>query len=314
MPCARKSAPPPGQLLRLFLEHFDEEPADRLALPFRIDLALQRADEHVGSVHMDQRQIVVLAEHCDDFCRLVLPHQAVVDEDAGELVADRLVDQDSGHRRVDAARKRTDHLAVADLLADRFNRMVAIGPHRPVALDAGDVVDEICQQFRAVGRVHHLGVELHGVEVAALVGDRREGRARRRADDPEALGDCGDTIAVAHPDLMARALGPDAIEQRALFLDFEKGAAKFAVVAGLDLAAELGAHGLFAVADAEHRNTRLEDRVGRARAADVDRGMRTAGKDDGFRLDAPERLRRRTGRERSRKRRQLLGRAGRSAA
>ena len=36
------------------------------------------------------------AEQLDDLLRLVLPQQAVIDEDAGELIADRLVDQERG--------------------------------------------------------------------------------------------------------------------------------------------------------------------------------------------------------------------------
>ena len=38
-----------------------------------------------------------------DLLGLAGPHEPGVDEDAGELVADRLVHQGGGHRRVDAA-------------------------------------------------------------------------------------------------------------------------------------------------------------------------------------------------------------------
>ena len=88
-----------------------------------VDYAFELADEAVGGVDMDQRHVVVLAEHRDDVRRLVLAHQAVVDKDAGELVADRLVDQQGGDRGIDAARKRADDALVADLLADRFDRL-----------------------------------------------------------------------------------------------------------------------------------------------------------------------------------------------
>ena len=107
---------------------------------------------------MDERDVVVAAEQPDDLLRLVLPHQAVVDEDAGELVADRLVDQHRGDRGIDAAGKAADHPALADLLADAAiacSRM----RHRPVAGKAGDLVDEIGEKLCAVRRVHDLGVE-----------------------------------------------------------------------------------------------------------------------------------------------------------
>ena len=96
MPWARKSAPP--ILLRLFLEHVDEGLADELALLFGIGLAGEPGEELLFGVHVDQRDVVVVAEQGDDLLGLVQPHQPVVDEDAGQLVADRLVDQHRGDR------------------------------------------------------------------------------------------------------------------------------------------------------------------------------------------------------------------------
>jgi hypothetical protein len=59
----------------------------------------------------------------------------VIDEDAGQLIADGLVDQDGGDGAVDTARQPADHLGVAHLLADLADRLVAIGGHGPVALE-----------------------------------------------------------------------------------------------------------------------------------------------------------------------------------
>ena len=84
---------------------------------------------------------------------LARAHQAVVDEDAGELVADRLVDQHRRDRRIDAAGEAADHPALADPGADRLARLGAERGHRPVALQARDLVDEIADQPRAVGRM-----------------------------------------------------------------------------------------------------------------------------------------------------------------
>src|SRR5262245_7249061 len=58
------------------------------------------------------------------------------------------------------------------------------------------------------------------------------------------------------------------------------------MVAGFNLAAELGAHGLLTVADAENGYTGLENLIGRARAAHGHSGMWTAGKDNGLWLDS----------------------------
>ncbi|HEX6986343.1 MAG TPA: hypothetical protein VF170_13255, partial [Planctomycetaceae bacterium] len=50
-----------------------------------------------------ERHAEPVPEGLDDLLGLALAEQAVVDEDAGELVADRLVDERCGRRRVDAA-------------------------------------------------------------------------------------------------------------------------------------------------------------------------------------------------------------------
>ena len=76
-------------------------------------------EEAVLGVDGDERHLEVVAEGGDDLLALVLAHQAVVDEHARELVADRAVHEQRGHRRVDAAGEPADHLAVADLGADR---------------------------------------------------------------------------------------------------------------------------------------------------------------------------------------------------
>jgi len=90
-------------LLALLLEHLDEQPADDLAFSFRVAHAFKRAQEALARVDRDQRNVVVPAEQLDDLGRLVLAQQAVVHEDASQLIADRLVDQERGDRRVHAA-------------------------------------------------------------------------------------------------------------------------------------------------------------------------------------------------------------------
>ncbi len=71
--------------------------------------------------------------------------------------------------------------------------------------------------------------------------------------------------------------------------DLDLGAAEFAVMPGLDLAAELLRHGLLAVADAEHRHAGLVDRLRRERRVLLEHRSRAAGEDDAFRLHLAER-------------------------
>jgi hypothetical protein len=52
---------------------------------------------------MDQRDVVASAEQRHDLFGLVCAHQPVIDEHAGQLVADRLMDQDRGDGAVYSA-------------------------------------------------------------------------------------------------------------------------------------------------------------------------------------------------------------------
>ena len=46
---------------------------------------------------MDQRDVEMAAKQRDDLLALIQTHQTVIDVDAGQLVADRLVDQHRGY-------------------------------------------------------------------------------------------------------------------------------------------------------------------------------------------------------------------------
>ena len=75
--------------------------------------ALEPREEPLRRVDVDERDVEVAAERLDHLLGLVLAQQAVVDEDAGELVADRLVDEQRGDGRVDAAGERAEHALAA---------------------------------------------------------------------------------------------------------------------------------------------------------------------------------------------------------
>ena len=96
-----------------------------------------------------------------DLLGLSLAQQPVVDEDAGQLVADRPLHERRGHCRVDAAGQPADHALVADLRADPLDLLLDDVDHRPGRPAAGDVVEEVLEHLLAVRGVQHLGVELH---------------------------------------------------------------------------------------------------------------------------------------------------------
>src|SRR5215472_4080511 len=113
--------------------------------------------------------------------------------------------------------------------------------------------------------MHNLGMEQDAVKPAGVVGDRRIRRGFARGHRAETGRQRIDTVAVAHPYLLASAFWPQTVEEPALGRDVDKGAAEFLVLAQRDLAAQLRAHRLHAVANAEHRHPEPKDDLGRAR-------------------------------------------------
>ena len=80
--------------MRLFIEDVDEGGADPLALHLGVGDARQPLEEQLLGIHVHQRNVVVLAEQRHHLVGLTVAHHAGIDEDAGQLVANRLVDQD----------------------------------------------------------------------------------------------------------------------------------------------------------------------------------------------------------------------------
>jgi hypothetical protein len=232
---------------------------------------------------VDERHLEVPAERLDDLLCLVLPQQAVVDEDTRELVADRLVHEESGDRGVDAPRERTQHPLAADLLADARRLLLDHRGGRPRRRRVGDAVEEVLEDLRPVRRVHDLRVELNAVYRPCDVledGDRRRGRA---GDDARPGRRGRDGIAVAHPDrLLERQPG----KKLALPLTSEVRLAELRDARSLDSSAELPGHELHPIADAEHRDAELEEPpVDSRRAIRVD-GRRPAGEHERARAAA----------------------------
>ena len=97
----------------LLLEDADELAADDLALLLRLLDPVEQLEEPLLRLHVDERDVEVLAERLDHLFGLVLAQQAVVDEDARELLADRLVHEQRRDGRVDAARQRAQARARA---------------------------------------------------------------------------------------------------------------------------------------------------------------------------------------------------------
>ena len=92
-------------------------------------------------------------------------------------------------------------------------------------------------------------------------------------------------------DLVLAALGPEVAEHVAMIGHLDLGAAELAMLVRLNLAAQLVAHRLLAVADAEDRQARFPHDLRRLRPALGMHRMRRAGKDDAARLEVGDALR-----------------------
>ena len=104
-----------AHLRRFTLEHVDEVPADDLALLFRIADAAQGREKLPGGVDVHHLHAHVLGERIHHLRGFVQAQEPMVDEDAGELLADRAVDERGGHRGIDAAREAEDDFLATDL-------------------------------------------------------------------------------------------------------------------------------------------------------------------------------------------------------
>ncbi len=157
-----------GQLAGFGLEHLDEFAADDFALGFRVADAGQVAQELVCGVDADDFDAQILGEHVHHHVAFVQAQQAVVDEHAGQLVANGAVDQRGGDGGIDAAGQAENDFVAADLLADFRDRFGDVVAHDPVGLAAADFMHKAVQHGLALHRVRHFRVELHAVETGAL--------------------------------------------------------------------------------------------------------------------------------------------------
>ncbi len=236
------------ELPRLLLEHADELLADALALLFRVCGPDKPREETCTCVDVDEGDVKMAVEGLDDLESLILAKKAVVDEDAGQLVADRLVDKQSRHRRVDAAGKGAEDPSSTDLGPDSLDLDLDHGGRRPGRRGVCGPVEEVLQDLHAVHGVRDLGMELDTVKPAVRVlecGDGSRGRAR---DDHRSRWSRGDRVTVAHPgDLTLRHAGKE--DARRLRLDL--GTAKFRLARPIDATPEVARHQLHAVANPE---------------------------------------------------------------
>ena len=206
------------------------------------------------------------------FVSLVLAHEAVIHEHAGELFAHRLRQKRRRHGGVHAAGQGQEHLAAAHLFPDLPDGGPAVVAHGPVPRRAADLIEEVPDHLYTVFRVVDLRVELDAVEAPALVADGRRGAGIRVGGERESLRHLRHVVPMAHPGDPLRRKTP---EQPAVCV---KERLCPAILPGgvrlgrRDLAPQGVGHELAAVADPQHRHPQRKNRrvaQGRVRLVDA---------------------------------------------
>ena len=186
------------------LEDLDELMADDLALALGVGDALELTEEGLRSVDDAEVDLELAAEHLLDLGAFVETEQAVVDEDAGQLLANGALDEGRGHGGIDAAGEAEDNLGLAHLLADFANRRLDVVVHLPGRLGGTDAEQEVAEDIDTALGVGHFRVELDSVETTLRVFNHRALGILRGSHSLEATRESRDLVAVRIPDAKRR--------------------------------------------------------------------------------------------------------------
>ena len=127
------------------LERANEFAADDLALLLGVGDARERIQELLTGIHRHEADARGSHIVFFDLAALIGPQEAVVDEDADQLVADGLVHDCRGDRAVDAAGQSADDARAADLSANALDLLGDDAAAVPVGGDAGGAVQEVLE-------------------------------------------------------------------------------------------------------------------------------------------------------------------------
>ena len=141
------------------------------------------------------------------------------------------------HRRIDAAAKRAEHPAVADLFADLFDRSFDEMLHRPVGLATADTKNEIVEDLPPARRVRHFGMKLHAEEAPRRIGESSDGRIGAVGKTLPSLGKRRHLVAMAHPHPRQFVLGKT-VKQIGVVVDDQVGGTILALIGAGDFASK----------------------------------------------------------------------------
>ncbi len=121
----------PVDVRRGFFENLDEPVPDALAFDLRVVDAREVVEEGVACVGDAEVDLEVILEGVLDEVAFFVAQEPVVNEDAGELVADGFVQECGDDGGIHAARQAAEDALVANEFADAFDFFLGVGAHLP---------------------------------------------------------------------------------------------------------------------------------------------------------------------------------------
>jgi hypothetical protein len=169
---------------------------------------------------------------------------------------------------------------VPDLLTDPGHGLLRERQHRPVARAAADIEGEVPQDRRTMVGVDHFGMKEQAEQGPPAVCHRGSRCIRAGCEDVEAWRYRRHRVAVAGPDPQCVRYPGKQCDSIRRTLEADGRVPIFAVGRRFDVPSQRVGHQLHAVADAEHRDSRLVPGRLRARRTGFEHAAWAAGQDD----------------------------------
>ena len=249
----------------LLFKHVHKQATDDFAFGFGLAHTGELAQEEIAGVHADNPGVQLALEHLHDHVAFVQAQQAMINEHAGELIANGAMNEGRRHRGINPTGEAEDDLMLTHLLANAGHGLGNVIAHHPVGLGLANAQGESLQNGLALNGMRDLGVELKCIEATDLIGHARNRAGLGGGHELEPGRQLGDLVAMAHPDLEHAVAFwcfkiDNAAEECRMPPRTNFCIAELTGLAAFNLPAKLLGHGLHAVTDAQHRHAKLKDR------------------------------------------------------
>ena len=275
--------------LALLFKHPDEFGANQLALLLGIGDPIKLVDEALPGIDVFDIDVKTLVEKLHQKLGLPFAHEALVNEHAGELIANGLVQQEGEGGGIDTTGEGQQDTLISHLGPHISHGLIDESRRGPVGFALTNVINEIAQHRHPTGGMDHLGVELHPIQPPLVIGHRRLGRVVGMGQPGKACGQALHGITVAHPH--GRTI-LDIGQQINWVVHKQRRLAVFSATCRHHRTAQLLHHQLHAVANTEYWNAQVPDAGIAHRCAGLIHGAWAATEDDPLGLDGLEFFRR----------------------